>query len=512
MSKGEAMEKKVAIIAGAGVAGLTAAKELLDQTDVKPVIYEMTDALGGISKTINYKGNHMDIGGHRFFSKSDRVMNWWQEIMPLIEEDQENGEDIMIVRHRISRIFYMMKFFDYPIKLNGKTLKNLGLVKVTKIGVSYIRSTLFPIKEEKSLEDFFINRFGRELYKTFFKDYTEKVWGVPCSQIKPEWGAQRIKGISIRAVLAHGLKNLMKTSGKKDIGQKDVETSLINQFLYPKYGVGQMWDQVGRKIQEQGTEIHFNKKVRQVFLEGNKITKVVVEDQLTKMTEEIACDYFISTMPVRALINGISPKPSKEVLQVASELKYRDFISVGLLLKSFNLGNNASNSQDYKIPDNWIYVQENSVKMGRIQIFNNWSPYMVSNPDHYFIGLEYFSNEGDEFWSMEDDLIKDFAIEELIRIQAIEAEDVVDGTVVRMPKAYPSYFGGYETFDTVRSYVDKIENLFLIGRNGMHRYNNMDHSMLTAIKAVENIKNGDLSKENIWTVNAEKEYHEEKKE
>jgi len=507
------MEKKTAIIAGAGVAGLTAAIELLNTSDVAPIIYEMTDSVGGISKTINYKGNRMDIGGHRFFSKSDRVMNWWTEVLAMAEEVDGQREDVMILRTRLSRIYYMNQFFDYPIKLNKSTLKKLGPKKIVKIGFSYMRAVVVPIKEETSLEDFFINRFGKELYETFFKDYTEKVWGVPCSEIQPEWGAQRIKGISIKEVIVHAIRSSLSFGKRKetDISQKDVETSLIGQFLYPKYGVGQMWDTVGTTFMDSGGIIEFNKKVVGVILEGNSIYKVQVKDLSSGEVEEVTCDYFISTMPIRTLIRGIQPEPPSEVLDVGLKLSYRDFISVGLLLKKFNLGNPSSNDKSYRIKDNWIYVQDNSVKMGRIQVFNNWSPYMVKNQDHIWIGLEYFCNKDDNFWLMKDNDLLTFGINELIKIQAIEKSDVIDGTVVRMPKAYPSYIGAYEQIDVVQSYLDGIENLFLIGRNGMHRYNNMDHSMLTAMEAVDNINNHIMTKNNIWAVNVEKEYHEEKK-
>jgi len=505
------MGKQVAIIAGAGVAGLTAAMELLETTDVSPVIYEMSDVVGGISKTINYKENRMDIGGHRFFSKSDRIMGWWNKILPVEDDINTQMDDVMIIRSRVSRIFYMMKFFDYPIKLNVKTFKNLGLKKVIRMGFSYSKSMIFPIRTEKSLEDFFINRFGKELYLTFFRDYTEKVWGVPCSEIKPEWGAQRIKGISIKEVIKHAIKSKLIIHNKKhDMSQKEVETSLIGQFYYPKYGVGQMWDEVGQKVVEKGGIIHFNKKIIEVHYTDNKVNRVIVEDQFTKETEVLDCDYFISSMPVRELVTGMKLQVPEPVHQVAKDLKYRDFISVGLLLKRFDLGNN-SGAEDYKVPDNWIYVQENSVKMGRIQIFNNWSPHMVKDPNNVWIGLEYFCNEGDQFWNMEKNDLIEFAIKELISIDAIERKDVIDSTIVYMPKAYPSYIGSYDDFEIVRDYLDGITNLFMIGRNGMHRYNNMDHSMLTALEAVKNIRNKIMTKDNIWAVNAEEEYHEEKK-
>lgn len=483
------MSKQV-IIAGGGVAGLTAAVELLEKTDLKPIVLEMSDMLGGISKTVNYKGNYIDIGGHRFFSKSERVTQWWNHILEPTE---------FLERHRLSRIYYLKQFFDYPIKLNYKTLKQLGFSKVIKLAFSYTKAMLFPIKPEKSLEDFFINRFGKTLYETFFKDYTEKVWGVPCHEIKPEWGAQRIKGISIKKVIGHAISSKLF----KEKSLKNIETSLIDRFLYPKYGVGQMWEKAGERVIELGGEIRFKNRVIGLVTDGFKVTHVKVDHQGHK--ELIPCDYFFSTMPVKELITYL--KTPDDVQQIASELMYRDFISVGVLCNRFDLGN----KKNEKVLDNWIYIQENSVKMGRIQIFNNWSPYMVKDPKHMWIGLEYFCNEGDEFWEMSDQAIKDFAAKELVQMNAMDTCDIVDTTIVRMPKAYPSYFGGYEKFDHIKDYVNKYENMYLIGRNGMHRYNNMDHSMLTAILAVENIINDRKDKDNLWSINSETDYHEEKK-
>ncbi len=506
------MSKKVAVIAGAGVAGLTAAMELIKNTDITPIVFEMDRVVGGISKTINHNGNRMDIGGHRFFSKSDRIMSWWENILPIGKVDSPDFDKVMLSRHRVSRIFYLNKFFDYPITLSIKTMKNLGFKRLVRMGFSYTKAMLFPIKPEASLEDFFINRFGKELYETFFKDYTEKVWGVPCKSIKPDWGAQRIKGISIKAVLRHAFKSLIQSQKNSDISQKGIETSLIDQFYYPKYGVGQMWDEVARDLVAKGVSIQLGKRISKVNLVDGIITSVVVENMSTLELEEIPCDYFFSSMPIKNLVQAIDAMVPDDVSEIAMGLSYRDFISVGLLLKRFDLGNEIKGDSGYHIKDNWIYVQETSVKMGRIQVFNNWSPYMVKDRETVWIGLEYFCNESDDFWKMDDAKIISFATNELITLEAIDSEDVLDSTVVRMPKAYPSYIGSYERFDTVKVYLDAIDNLFLIGRNGMHRYNNMDHSMLTAMEAVQLAKTGNSSKASIWGVNAEEEYHEVKKE
>lgn len=512
------MNQETAIIIGAGPAGLTAAYELLQKTAIKPIVFEMSDMMGGIARTVNYKGNRIDIGGHRFFSKSDRVMKWWNNILPLqgtpskedlIDADPEKTDKVMLTRNRLSRIFFLRKFFDYPVKLNLNTIFNLGIVRIIKIGLSYVNIRLFPVKEEKSLEDFFINRFGRELYKTFFKDYTEKVWGVPCTHIKPEWGAQRIKGLSITKTIIHAIKTII--SKDRSIPQKGIETSLIEQFMYPKFGPGQIWEEVARIIQEKGGKIHVCHKVEGLQFSGNKIIAVRVKDLRTNEVKTINGDYFFSTMPVKELILGMENEIPSKVREVAKGLVYRDFITVGLLLKKLKVKNETNiQTTNNIVPDNWIYIQERDVKVGRLQIFNNWSPYMVKDPSTVWIGLEYFCNEGDDLWEKSDEELKKLAAYELVKIAIIEENDVLDSTVIRMPKTYPAYFGTYDKFYIIREFVDRFENLFLVGRNGMHRYNNQDHSMLAAMISVENIINEIKTKDNIWEINTEMEYHEEK--
>lgn len=538
-------EKKIAVIAGAGPAGLTAALELLRTTGVKPVIFEAEDVIGGISRTARYNGNRMDIGGHRFFSKSDTVMDWWQGILPLQGvaskddiaigrsvplvqggPDPEKTDYVMLCRSRLSRILFLRKLFDYPVSLNGDTIRNLGLWRMFKIGMSYLKVQLLPARKEKSLEDFMINRFGVELYRTFFRDYTEKVWGVPCNKISPDWGGQRIKGLSITKTVVHALKQIVAGKKKPDAGaangadirQKDTETSLIGQFLYPKFGPGQLWETVAEKVLEKGGEIHMNSKVVGVnrSADGKYVGSVVVDRG--NSTETVSCDYFLSTMPVKELVaamdNGKTPVPT-EVKRVAEGLVYRDFITVGLLLDKLLIKNPAkSGTPESKlkfVADNWIYVQESDVKLGRIQIFNNWSPYLVADPEKVWIGLEYFATEGDEMWRMPDvDFIK-FAIAELDKIDVARPEDVRDSVVFHIKKAYPAYFGTYGEFNKIREYVDSIENLFLMGRNGMHKYNNMDHSMLAAMEVVKCIRENSTDKTALWSVNSEEDYHEGKK-
>ena len=519
------MPRKIAAIIGAGPAGLTAAYELQKTNDVKPVIYEMTGDIGGISKTVVHKGNRIDIGGHRFFSKSDWVMRWWQDILPVQGKparddkrlgrrvtlsrdaqapDPEETDGVMLVRNRLSRIFFLGKFFDYPITLSFNALINLGLVRVLKIGFSYVRARCLPIKTERSLEDFFINRFGRELYATFFRDYTQKVWGVPCSRIKPEWGAQRIKGFSMSKAVWHALRSLIAKDAT--VNQASTETTLIGLFLYPKLGPGQLWDEVARRIRERGGEIHFRQRVVGLEHTDSAITAMVIEDTRTGDRRAVTGDYFISTMPVDELIRGLNGKVPPDVRRVAAGLSFRDFITVGVLLKKLKLKNKTKiKTLNDLIPDNWIYIQERDVKLGRLQIFNNWSPYMAANENTVWLGLEYFCNQGDELWSKSDEEFSRFAIDELAQIELIDKADVLDSVVIRMPKTYPGYFGTYDEMPVIHDFVGRFENLFLIGRNGMHRYNNQAHSMLTARTAVENIRRGITSKDNIWALNIEED-------
>ncbi len=528
------MARKVAIIIGAGPAGLTAAYELLDKTDIKPIIYEFTGDIGGIAKTVDYKGNKIDIGGHRFFSKSERIMEWWQNIIPtqgapavddillnrdpsvhketthrkirstkrekILTPDPEKHSNVMLIRNRFSRIFFLRKFFNYPLSLSLDTLSKLGLLRSIKLIISYLKARTFPITDVKSLEDFFINRFGRELYSTFFKDYTEKVWGIHCSHIKPEWGYQRIKGLSITKVVLHAVKGMF--SKDESISQSGVENSLVEKFMYPKFGPGQMWEKVADIVTNSGGELFLHSRVVSVKYEKDNITEVTVRDEKTGKLSKVKGDYIFSTMPVKELIQNMEGMVPKAVSEVAEGLVYRDFITVSLLLKKLKIKNDTKiKTINEIIPDNWIYIQERNVSVGRIQLFNNWSPYMVKDKGKLLIGVEYFCSEGDKIWNKTDLDLTEFAKDEISSIGIIDREDVIDSTVIRMPKAYPAYFGSYEDFGVIKDFTNSIENLFMVGRNGMHRYNNTDHSMLTAIVAVENIINGVTQKDNIWSVN-----------
>ncbi len=465
----------------------------------------------------------MDLGGHRFFSKSDWVMQWWQALLPIHSQDdmpievhyhgqrtrvapigKANSAACLLVRPRLSRIYFLRRFFDYPLKLNWTTISNLGFVRLARIFFSYGAAKIRP-RYEKSLEDFIINRFGRELYLTFFKDYTEKVWGVPCSQISAEWGAQRIKSLSITEALKHAVGRLLpRRHGEAK------HTSLIERFLYPPLGPGQMWETVADRIRTRGGQIELGVKVVGIHHFNGRIQGVqIVRNGGEK--EYIPADVVISTMPVRDLVQGMMPEAPSEVQDVANGLLYRDFITVGLLARKLKPSRYAlKDSKTNILPDNWIYVQEKDVKLGRLQIFNNWSPALVKDPNTVWLGLEYFCNEGDALWSLSNEEFARFAIEELASIDIIDQADVIDWHVVHVPKAYPAYFGSYDRFGVVRQWLDSFDNLYLVGRNGMHRYNNQDHSMLTGKLAAEAIMFGLANRDEIWAVNIDDEYHEVK--
>lgn len=524
MSDSSAGEKAVVVIAGAGPAGLTAAYELLQETDCHPLVLEKDVQVGGICKTVQHNGNRMDIGGHRFFSKSDWVMDWWSQHLAyrfngearvsyqnksrLVSAGAEQAEGHMLLRPRLSRIYFLRKFFDYPVKLNLNTVRNLGPLRMIRIGFSYLRIKLFPIRPERNLQDFFVNRFGWQLYRTFFKDYTEKVWGVSCTEISAEWGAQRIKALSITRVLKHALRSWL--GGRGDYHQRNTETSLIEQFLYPEFGPGQLWEIVADKVRSSGGVVALKSTVVALDVDyRQRLVRAVSVRDSGGQTRSIPCDYFISSMPVRELVGLFSEAPAA-VKAVADGLMYRDFITVGVLVRKLKKREFNADSPTNLLPDNWVYIQEPDVKLGRLQIFNNWSPSLVSDSDTVWLGLEYFCNEGDELWQLSDAEMAELAIAELVKLDLAEAADVLDHKVVRVEKAYPAYFGSYDQFDTIRDYLDGFENLYLVGRNGMHRYNNQDHSMLTARLAVESIRDGGCDRSAMWSVNVDDDYHEEK--
>ena len=518
-----ANEKKSAVIIGAGPAGLTAAYCLLKETDIVPVVLEEESFVGGISRTVEHNGNRMDIGGHRFFTKSDEVNAIWQEMMPMqgapsrddiilgttdkpLTEggpDPEREDRVMLLRRRVSRIFYLKKFFDYPISLKAETFRNMGFGRTVKAGFGYVWSAIFK-KKEDSLRNFYINRFGKPLYEMFFEDYTEKVWGINPRDLPADWGAQRVKGLSLMKAVWNVIAKPFRKKGDK------VETSLIEQYKYPKKGPGQLYEYMAAEVEKMGGKIVRGSKVVRVVIEGNRVAKVVALEN-GREVEYVADEYF-SSMPIKDLVAGMGDAAPADVRRVADGLPYRDFMTVGLLVNKLKIQNKTKlKTVGNIVPDCWIYIQEREVKLGRLQIFNNWSPYMVADPEHtVWIGLEYFCNEGDEYWNMSDSDFINFAIGELSSIGIIDKSDVIDSVRIKVKKAYPSYFGVYSEFGTVRNFLSGIDNLWCIGRNGQHKYNNMDHSMLTAVEAVRHIARGDRDKNAIWDVNTEKVYHEVK--
>ncbi len=517
--------KKRAIIIGAGPAGLTAGYELLNRSnEYEVIILEQSGEIGGISRTVRYHGNRMDIGGHRFFSKDERVTRWWEQMMPLQGApafddkllgrekplspggpDPEQDDEVMLIRRRISRIYYLKKFFDYPVSMKWQTFRNMGFSRTMKAGFSYLKAAVHK-RPENSLEDFYINRFGKVLYGMFFEGYTEKLWGRHPSGLSADWGAQRVKGLSIFAVLKDMVKKILP---KRKKNPQEVETSLIEEFVYPKFGPGQLWETVADRITALGGKIQKDCRVHSIQMGDGQVTGVVY----TKQGESFAldADVVISSMPLRDLVAGLGRTVPEAPAAIAAGLPYRDFVTVGLLVQKLNLQNQTDIKTLHNIiPDCWIYVQDTGVKLGRIQVFNNWSPYLVADPEHtVWIGLEYFCNEGDDFWNLSDQDCIDYATGELAAMGIIgSAADVLDSHRERVQKAYPAYFDTYEQIDALIQYLGGFQNLYCVGRNGQHRYNNMDHSMATAFETVNNILSGKKSKENIWSVNTEKEYHE----
>ncbi len=522
------MSKKKVIIIGAGPAGLTMGYELLKDNgnkDYDVTILEETSDIGGISKTVKYNGNRMDIGGHRFFSKDERVMKFWEDLMPIQGSnsfddeilgrekplvtggpDPEKEDDVMLIRNRVSRIYFLKKFFDYPISMKPQTFKNMGLGRTMKAGFSYMGSLVHKRKED-SLENFYINRFGKTLYGMFFEKYTEKLWGRHPRDISADWGSQCVKGISISAVIKDMFN---KAFGRKD--KSNTETSLIEQFWYPKYGPGHLWETLAKKNESLGAKILMNHKVSKINFTDGKITSV--ECAVNNKIETFEGDIVVSTMPMNDLVESFyGIDVPDEINEIAKGLPFVDFMTVGVLVDKLNLKNETNiKTLGDVVPDNWIYIQEPDVKMLRIQVFNNWSPYLVEDAKNkVWIGTEYTCQEGDEYWNMSDEEFSQFAIDELVKMNIISKDQVEDYHREKIKKAYPAYFDTYKDIDKLIEFINTIDNLYCIGRNGQHRYNNMDHSMATAMEAVNNIKNGITDKSNIWNVNTEKCYHEEKK-
>ncbi len=467
---------KSVVIIGGGPAGLTAALEL-SKHDVPATVLEADDQVGGIARTVNYKGYLFDIGGHRFFTKWDEVNQIWNEVLG----------DKFLERPRLSRIYYKKRFFMYPLVAKN-ALFGLGLLESLRILASYAKARLMPSPKEENLEEWVSNRFGRRLYEIFFKTYTEKVWGVPCTTIRAEWAAQRIKGLSLLTAVRNAIFPAKNGNVK----------TLIDRFQYPERGPGQMWEMLAEKLNESGYPVLMQKPVVQICHRADKVTHVVTEG--VRGREEFFGTDFVSSMPIRELVNALDPAPPQEILESASKLRYRDFLIVSLIV----------NRKDVA-PDNWIYVHEPEVRVGRIQNFKNWSPSMVPDPDKTCLGMEYFVFENDELWSSPDEKLIEMARREIVELGLVRSDEIEDGTVVRMLKAYPMYDEHWSSHvETIREYLSQhMQNLQLVGRNGMHKYNNQDHSMITAIYAARNICGANYD---LWAVNTEPDYHEEKKE
>ncbi|MBX3437425.1 MAG: FAD-dependent oxidoreductase [Planctomycetaceae bacterium] len=467
-------EDSSVVVIGAGPAGLTAAYELLKYGHC-PLVLEQSHIVGGLARTEDYKGFLYDMGGHRFFTKSPIVDSMWREVL---QKD-------FLRRQRLSRIFYKGKFFHYPLKPLD-ALSRLGIWESGMVALSYLYSQIFPNREERTFEDWVSNRFGKRLFNTFFRTYTEKVWGIPCSELSSEWAAQRIKDLSLKSAVW----SMFRSPGTR------IKT-LIEAFDYPRRGPGMMWAAFQSAVDEGGGEVRLNCPVKRIYRDGMRITAVEVDGP---QAERIEADAFIASMPLTELIKRLDPPPPPAVLQAAGELSYRDLLVVGLIL----------NNPD-PFPDNWIYVHDPTVRVGRIQNYKNWSESMVPDPSKGNVGMEYFCNEGDDFWSTPDAELIATAGRELALLGLINDGDVLDGVVFRVPKSYPVYDSGYrDRLDTIRDFVDSLENLQMIGRNGLHRYNNQDHSMLTGIYAVQNLIRGE--NHDLWQINADEEYHETCKE
>ena len=473
-----------AVIIGAGPAGLTAAYELSKFPEkFQVVVLEESSQLGGISKTVVHRGNRMDIGPHHLYTKVASVKAWWERMMP--PEGISVGERVLLKKNRFTRILFRGKFFDYPVKLNAATFENLGLLETLKVGGSYFKSLLFK-RDENSLEDFFVNRFGKKLYSMFFEGYTEKVWGRHPKKISPEWGAQRVKGLSGVVVLKNMFDKFFHRKPKK------VETSLAETFYYPKFGSGQLWEVTAQEATRNGAQILLRAKATKIHRRSDGTIEGVT---CSRSGENffVPCDVLLSSMPLKDLVAGMNGVPD-EIRAIAEGLPYRDYITVGVAVERLNLS----------VPDHWVYVQGSDVKMGRFVVYNNWSPFMLGDAKTFWLGLEYFCREGDELWTASDNELAALAVNELVKKNLIDsAAEAKDFHVERVKKAYPAYFDTYDRIDELRNFLDASANLFCIGRNGQHRYNNIDHSMCTAFEAVKNILSGTSDKSNIWSVNPE---------
>ena len=466
------MNDQPVVIIGAGPAGLTAAYEAV-RLGMKPIVFEKGDTVGGIARTESYKGYHFDVGGHRFFTKIEKVDELWREVL---------DEEFIKVR-RMSRIYYNGRFYHYPLRAFN-ALSNLGILESVLIILSYLSSQVWPYPKEETFEHWVSNRFGKRLYETFFKTYTEKVWGIPCNQILADWAAQRIKGLSLTSAVYNALFGIRKAK------------TLIDEFDYPLKGPGMMWRRFQEKVDAGGGQVRLHSDTVSLKHENGRITRAVYVENGER--KEMPVEHLISSASITSLVTMLDPKPPAEVLEAVAHLSYRAFIIVVLIINKRDL-----------FPDQWIYIHSPNAKVGRIQNFRNWSAAMVPDPDKTSIGMEYFCTEGDEIWTMADNDLTAIASRELAALGLADPDDVADSCVLRQPKAYPVYDHEYSDYlSVIREYLEGFENLQTIGRNGMHRYNNQDHSMLTGLMAAQNVAGSD---HDLWTVNEDEEYLEEDK-
>ncbi len=458
------------VVVGAGPAGLTAAHEL-SKRGQRPLLLEATTHVGGIARTEHYKGFHFDIGGHRFFTKVKEIEELWLSVL---------GDDFIKVP-RMSRIYFSGKFYDYPLRF-GNALRNLGIYESTRVLLNYLKWQILPHAKEDSFEEWIQNRFGDRLYYLFFQTYTEKIWGIPCAKIRSDWAAQRIKGLSLAKAVINSLTGRNGTS------------TLIKEFYYPRLGPGMMWQAFRERVEENGGEVHLGSRVCALRHENRRVLSVLVEDGTAKRW--IPAEHVISSMSLPSLIARLQPSAPDHVLNASRRLHHRDFLIVVLILDTPD-----------PFPDNWIYIHDPDVRVGRIQNFRSWSADMVPDPTKSSLGMEYFCHNGDGLWTMDDNALINLAARELAKIGLGEERDIVDGTVIRQPQAYPVYDETYqENLEIIKDYLSGFGNLHTVGRNGMHRYNNQDHSMLTALLAARNILG---ERHDLWSVNVERSYHEE---
>jgi len=476
MDRGIARQARKVVVIGAGPAGLTAAYELC-KIGLPSVVLEKDTVVGGLARTVHYNGYHFDIGGHRFFTKVKRVEDMWHEVLP-------GGQ--FLRRPRLSRIYYKKRFFYYPLR-PVNALLGLGIGNTLAVVLSYIKAQFTPALPEETFDQWVSNRFGRRLFEIFFKTYTEKVWGIPCNEILAEWAAQRIRGLSLFSAIKSAL---LPQSNRSPM---TIIKTLVDEFDYPERGPGMLWERVAEIVQGRGAEVRLGARVERILWDGDGVR--AVETSVDGRIERVEGTHFISSMPIRELIQRLDPPPDARVLEAAMNLHYRDFLAVAVIIDKPHL-----------FPDNWIYIHDPDVRVARIQNFKNWSPHMVPDGRKTCLGLEYFCFEGDDLWTMSDAALTALARREVETLGLARAADVEDGAVVRMPKAYPVYDAPYPAaLQEIRSFLDRLENLQLIGRSGLHKYNNQDHSMLTAMLAVENLLGASFD---IWAVNQEQEYHE----